>query len=192
MPYLSREVLEAMGFARLGQNVKISERASIYEPEKMEIGDNCRIDDFCVVSGRVMMGRNVHIAPMCLVAGGSLGIELGDFSGLAYHVQVFTQSDDYSGATMTNPTVPTRFKNESKAPVSIGRHAIIGAGSIIVPGVCVKEGTSVGAFSLVLKSTDDWSVYFGIPAKRIRERSRDLLELEKSYLESETGNRPPL
>lgn len=76
-----------MGFARLGRNVKISDKASIYEAEKMEIGDNSRIDDFCVVSGKIVMGRNVHIAPLCLVAGGNPGITFEDFSGLAYHVQ---------------------------------------------------------------------------------------------------------
>src|SRR6056297_248318 len=100
MGYLSRPDLEAMGFAALGRNVKISEKASIYEPEKMEIGDNCRIDDFCVISGRIIMGRNVYIGPLCLVAGGAPGIVFEDFATLAYNAQVFSQSDDYSGTTM--------------------------------------------------------------------------------------------
>lgn len=183
MGYLNRSELEAMGFASLGSNVKISEKASIYEPEKMEIGDNCRIDDFCVVSGRIVMGRNVHIAPGCLVAGGSPGVTLSDFCGLAYHVQVFAQSDDYNGSTMTNPTVPAGFKAEIKEPVLIGRHTIVGSGAVITPGVALGEGTAIGALALVLRPTEPWSVYAGVPAKFIKSRSQDLLKLEKLYLD---------
>lgn len=171
-----------MGFASLGRNVKISDNATIYNAEQMRIGDNSRIDDFCVVSGKLEIGRNVHIAPLCLVAGGKSGIKFGDFSGLAYGVKVFAQSDDYSGATMTNPTVPAEYKSEYFAQVEIGRHVIVGTGSVISPGVTLAEGTSVGALSLVLKSTDAWSIYVGSPARKLRSRKRDLLGMEQEYL----------
>lgn len=182
MAYLTHEQLEAMGFKSLGRNVKISDKASIYEASKMSIGDNTRIDDFCVISGKVTLGKYVHIAPLCLVAGGELGVEMEDFSGLAYHVQVFSQSDDYSGATLTNPTVPDEFKSERKARVTLGRHVIVGTGSVIFPGVHLAEGCSVGALALVAKSTEPWGIYVGNPARRVKERKRDLLQLEKKLL----------
>jgi len=185
MAYLSYDQLSKMGFKFLGKNVKISDKASIYNTELIEIGDNSRIDDFCVVSGQVSIGRNVHLAPYCLVAGGEKGVELNDFSGLAYQVQIFTQSDDYSGKTLTNPTVPNKYKNVLKRTVVVGRHVIVGAGSIIMPGVVLNEGTSVGAMSLVRKSTEPWSIYLGNPAKKIKVRKQDLLELESKYLKSE-------
>lgn len=185
MAYLTEKQLSEMGFKSLGKDVKISDRASIYNADQIEIGDYSRIDDFCVISGKVKLGRNVHIAPYCLVAGGEKGIVFEDFSGLAYQVQVFTQSDDYSGQTMTNPTVPAEFKKEAKRAVFIGRHSIVGAGSIILPGVTLNEGTSVGAMSLVRKSTESWSIYLGNPAKKIKDRKKDLLELERAYLEGE-------
>ena len=152
MGFLSQEQLEDMKFKSLGVNVKISDKASIYNSDQMEIGDHSRIDDFCVVSGRVKIGRNVHIAIFCNVAGGEKGIHLEDFSGLAYGCHVITQSDDYSGKTLTNPTVPDEFKLEKKAPVIIGRHSIIGTGSVVLPGVVLGEGTSVGALSMITKS----------------------------------------
>lgn len=185
MAYLTREQLKNMNFKYLGKNVKISDKASIYNCEEIEIGDNSRIDDFCVISGKIKIGRNVHIAPQCLVAGGETGIIMEDFSGLAYQVQVFTQSDDYSGKTLTNPTIPNEFKNELKKEVYIGKHVIIGAGSIIFPNVKIAEGCSVGAMSLVRKSTKSWGIYVGNPAKRIMDRKQDLLELEKKYLKIE-------
>ncbi len=185
MAYLTQDQLAAMGFRHLGENVRISDRASIYGADQMSIGDNSRIDDFCVVSGKVSIGRNVHVAPLCLVAGGEPGITLGDFSGLAYHVQVFSQTDDYSGDTMTNPTVPAKYKKETKAPVTIGRHVIIGSGAVVFPGVDIAEGCSVGALSLVSKSLEPWSICAGIPAKRVRARRRGLLTLEAEYLKDE-------
>lgn len=183
MAYLSYDALKSMGFRNLGSNVKISDKASIYNAESIAIGDSSRIDDFCVISGNVTIGKHVHIAPFCLVAGGEKGVVMDDFSGLAYNVQVFSQSDDYSGKTLTNPTVSDKYKKEKKLRVYIGRHVIVGASSIIFPGVNVAEGCSIGAMTLVNKNTDPWGIYVGNPAKRIKERKKGLLELEKNFLQ---------
>jgi len=185
MAYLTNEVLKGMGFKALGKNVKVSDKASIYNPETIEIGDHSRIDDFCVVSGRVKVGKYVHLAPFCLVAGGDVGITMDDFSGLAYGVKVFAQSDDYSGKTLTNPTVSDAYKNERKAAVRIGRHVIIGTGSIVFPGVDLADGCSVGAMALVSKSTEPWGIYTGNPARRVKDRKKDLLDLEAQFLREE-------
>lgn len=171
-----------MGFKKLGCNVQISRKASIYNPESITIGDFSRIDDFCVISGRVEIGRNVHIAVFCNVAGGEPGVFLHDFSGLAYSCTVFSQSDDYTGRSLTNPTVPGKYKKETKKPVTIGRHCIVGTHSVIFPGVVLAEGTAVGAMTLVTKSTEAWSVYSGIPAKKIKKRKMDLLKVEEQFL----------
>ncbi|OIQ26919.1 MAG: O-acetyltransferase [Alphaproteobacteria bacterium MedPE-SWcel] len=185
MAYLTQAQLEAMGFAALGVNVRISDKASLYEPEKMSLGDHTRIDDFCVVSGHVSTGRNVHIAPLCLVAGGAPGIRFDDFAGLAYGVKVFAQSDDYSGASLTNPTVPAAFKTELMAPVTLGRHVIVGANAVVAPGVALREGTAVGAGAVVLSSSAPWTILAGVPAKAIKARSTELLQLEQDYLRSD-------
>ncbi|MEK7792200.1 MAG: acyltransferase [Pseudomonadota bacterium] len=188
MAFISQEQLASMSFKRLGKNVRISAKAAIYNTDQIEIGDNSRIDDFCVISGKVSIGRNVHIAVFCNIAGGIEGIMLEDFSGLAYGCHVFSQSDDYTGRTLTNPTVPSIYKREMKKAVRIGRHCIVGTNSLIFLGVTLGEGCSVGAMSMVTKSTEEWSVYFGIPAKKLKDRKRDLLLLEQQYLKSELGD----
>lgn len=186
MAFYTRKELEGLGFRKIGRDVKVSNKASIYNPELIEIGDFSRIDDFCVVSGNVKIGKYVHFAVFNNVAGGEPGIEFEDFSGLAYGCHVFSQSDDYSGASLTNPTVPDEFKNEVKRAVVIGRHSIVGTGSVITPGTTLAEGTAVGALSLVTKSTEAWSIYFGSPARRIKARSKDLLEKERALLAKST------
>lgn len=188
MAFYSREELEKIGFKKLGNNVKISTKASIYRPHEIEIGDYSRVDDFCLLSGKIIIGRNVHLAAYSNVSAGKHSVIFEDFSGLAYGCHVFTGSDDYSGETLTNPTVPLEFKGLSEADVILGRHVIVGTNSIIFPGVIIAEGCSIGAFTMVTKSTESWGIYFGIPAKRVKERKKDLLILENKYLQGCKGN----
>jgi acetyltransferase-like isoleucine patch superfamily enzyme len=182
MAYLSEELLQAMGFKHIGKNVKISDKASIYNPESIEIGDHSRIDDFCIISGKVKLGKYCHITPMCLVAGGAPGVTLLDFCTLAYGVKVFSQSDDYTGESMVNSLVPAKYKNEIFSEVVLEKQVIVGAGSTIFPGVTIREGCSIGAMALVNKSTQPWGIYVGNPARRIKDRKKDLLELEAQFL----------
>ena len=185
MAYLTKDALQAMGFKELGDNVKVSDKASIYNPEEIELGDHSRIDDFCVVSGKVSIGRYCHITPMCLVAGGLPGITLSDFCTLAYGVKIFSQSDDYSGNTMVNSLVPKKYKDEYLAEVLLEKQVIVGAGSIIFPGVTIREGCSVGALTLINESTQPWGIYAGSPARRINDRKQDLLNLEAQFLKEQ-------
>lgn len=185
MSYYTKKQLMKLGFKSVGKNVKISDKSSIYDCNQISIDDNSRVDDFCILSGKIHIGKNVHITPMCLIAGGEKGIVFENFTTLAYGVQVFTQSDDYSGKTMTNSTVPKKYKKEYRKKVVLKKYSIVGAGSIIMPGVTLAKGTSIGAMSLVLKSTKPWGIYAGTPAKRMSDRKKDLLDLEKKYLESE-------
>lgn len=182
MAYLTANQLAEKEFKSLGENVRISDKASIYNANQIEIGDNSRVDDFCVLSGRIKIGSFCHIAPLCLVAGGQEGIFLDDFCGLSYGVKVFSQSDDYSGEAMVSPLVPSEYKNEKKEKVVLGRHVIVGTGSTVLPGVYIAEGCSIGAMTLVNRNTDSWGIYVGIPAKRVKERKKDLIELEKRFL----------
>lgn len=188
MAYYTNKELKQLGFKYIGKNVKISDKAGIYNFDQISIDDNSRIDDFCVVSGNIKIGENVHITPMCLVAGGEKGIVFEDFTTIAYGVQIFTQSDDYSGKTMTNSTLPKKYKNEYKKKVILRKYSIVGAGSIIMPGVILAKGTSIGAMSLVLKDTKSWSIYVGNPAKKIKKRNKDLLKLKKQYLKDGENN----
>ncbi len=186
MGYLSREHLKTMGFASLGEDVLISEKASIYGPERIAIGSRVRVDDFCLLSageGGIIIGSNVHIAAFCSLLG-QAKIIMEDFSGLACRVSIYSSSDDYSGDALTNPTVPAQFTSVTAAPVRIGRHVIVGSSSVVLPGSVLLEGCSVGALSLVKGAFGPWEVVAGQPARVIRKRRKGLLERERAYLAS--------
>ena len=160
----------------------ISRKASFYGTGSISIGDNVRIDDFCIVSGRVHLKNNIHIAAYSALYGGTAGIKIESFANVSSRVCVYAVSDDYSGCTMTNPTVPEKYKTIQNEPVYIGKHVIIGSGCTILPGVVMAEGTALGAMSLCKTSTEPWKIYAGIPAKILKDRQKGLLVLEKEYM----------
>jgi dTDP-4-amino-4,6-dideoxy-D-glucose acyltransferase len=191
MAAIGRDVLETMGFARLGSDLHISDRASFYGCSNIALGNNVRIDDFCVLSagqGGIAIGDHVHIAVYsCLIGKGR--ITLSDFCNISSRVSIYSSSDDYSGATMTNPTIPERHKNVRHADVTVGKHVIVGSGSVILPGATLEEGVAVGALSLVKERCTAFGIYAGNPARRVRERKRDLLHMEGEFMDDKFGSR---
>lgn len=180
--FYNSDELKEIGFKSIGANVLISRKASIYGTGNISIGDNVRIDDFCVLSGNIILGNYIHIAVSCCLFGGKAGIEFHDFSGLSSRCAVYAESDDFSGNAMTNPMVPDEYRNVIRGKVTLGRHALVGTGSTILPGVVIGEGVSVGSMSLVTKSLEPWGIYVGIPCKKLKERSKRLIDLEKKFL----------
>ncbi len=179
MGFLSKEVLDSMGFKSIGENVLISDKASIYNPKNISLGSNIRIDDFCILSAGekgIELGDYIHIACYVSLIGNEL-IKLHDFVGISSKTAVYSSSDDYSGNFLTGPTINNKFKNVDNRPVIFHTHSLIGAGVIILPGVEIGEGTAVGAMSLVSKSLEEWSIYSGVPAKFIKKRSKKMLTL---------------
>ena len=186
MAYLTRTEIEEIGFLQVGDNVYISEKASIYNPSKIKIGNNVRIDDFCLLSageGGIEIGNYVHIAAYSsLIGKGSIVLE--DFSNISSRVSIYSSSDDYSGGSLTNPMIPDEYKNVISEDVYLGKHVIVGCGSIILPGVTLHNGVAVGALSLVDKDVEDFKICAGVPAKVIKDRKKDLETMEHRFVSS--------
>lgn len=178
--------LKDAGFHKLGRNVKIHSRSSIYGTENISIGDNVRIDDFAVIiaTGEIRIGSHVTISCFSFI-GGTNGVVFEDFSSIGQGTKILTASDDYSGAMLTNPTVPREFTGGTAGKVVLKKHVIVGAGSVILPGCSIGTGSSVGALSLVNRCLDPWGVYVGIPVRKIKDRKKDLLVLEQQLKQKE-------
>ena len=187
MAHLDPTQLAAMGFSFLGKNVLISDKASIHNPGQIAIGDHSRIDDFCILSagsGGITIGKHVHIGCHSYMLGRG-AIILEDFSGISGRVAIYSSNEDYSGGSLTNPTVSEMYRNVSHGDVVLRKHAIVGSGAVILPGVEIGVGAVVGAMALVNHDCSEFGVYIGMPAKKKGERKRDLLELEKKFLDSQ-------
>lgn len=181
MTFLTREELEAIGFAEVGSNVLISEKASFYNAGYISIGDDVRIDDLCILSAGengFFVGNNIHIGAYSSLIGQGR-IQLLDFVNISSRVSIFSSNDDYSGRHLTNPMVPDEYKDVTVAPVCLEKHVIVGCGSVILPGVTLHEGAAVAALSLVKDDCAEFTIVGGRPATMLKKRSRALLGLEK-------------
>jgi galactoside O-acetyltransferase len=178
--FLDEAGLAALGLASYGTDVRIDAAARFYGADRIEIGSHTRIDAFCVLSageGGIRIGDHVHIAAHGFIAGAGR-IELEDFANISGRVSIYSSNDDYSGATLTGPTVPDALKDVQVAPVRVGRHVIVGAGSVILPGTTLGEGAAVGALSIVKRDADPFTIVAGTDGRVIGTRKRDLLDLE--------------
>ncbi len=187
MAYLKREELERMHFRSLGEDVCISDKAVIYHPERISLGNHVRIDDFVLISAGekgVSIGDYVHIAPFCGLYG-SEAISIGNYCALSSRVSVYSATDDYGGDWLTNPTFPEHLRNVQTGPILLGTHVIVGVGATLLPGARLDDGCAVGAHSLVTKHFERLSIVVGAPARFLKRRSDRIFALERELREGE-------
>lgn len=173
--FLNIEELSQIGLKNYGVNVLISRKVSFYSPETISLGNNVRIDDFCILSGDITIGSQVHISAYSALYG-RFGIRMDDYTGLSPRCMIFSAMDDFSGEYLVGPMVEERKTRVTGGLVHIKKFSQIGAGSTIFPNIVLEEGVAVGAMSLINKNLDSWAIYAGIPAKKIKNRDDKLLQ----------------
>lgn len=177
--FYSEMELKNIGFKQIGKNVKISKKASIYSPKDITIGNNVRIDDFTILSGKIEIGNYVHISAYVALYG-KYGIKIGNYCGCSPRSMIFSATDDFSGQYMISPMVPEEYTNIIGGEVILEDFTQLGANTIVMPKLTVHKGSVTGALSFVNKDLEEWGIYAGIPVKKIKERSKELLEKYKN------------
>jgi len=175
---------------KCGKNVTIHPLAKIVNPHMVEIDDYSQIDDFTFINGGdgIKIGKFVHIASFCSIIGkGKLVME--DFSGLSAGCRIITWSEDFSGVALTNPCIPTEFRILSSGVVKLCKHALLGTNTIVHPNVTIGEGATTGSNTLVTKDLEPWGIYIGLPARKLKDRKKDLLKSEKLLMEKCYGDK---
>ena len=182
--YFTESDLAELGFRSLVKNILVARDSIFVGVPNIEIGRHVRSDSNVTVaagSGSLTIGNYVHIG------GGSHinctgGVSIGDFVAISQGVKIYSASDDYSGEFMTNPTVPRHLRRDHVGEIAIGRHVIIGSGSVILPGVHLADGAAIGALSVVKSNVAEFTIVAGSPAKFIRPRSRNVLNLSREIM----------
>ncbi len=181
--------LEQLGFKHIGSNVHISRKASFYGIERISIGNHVRIDDFCVISagnGGIYLGNYIHIAVHSTIIGAGT-VRLADYCNISARVSIYSSNDDYSGEYMTNPMIDPLYTNVQHDSVTLEKHVVIGASSVVLPGVTINEGSAIGALSLVNNSVSSWGVYAGQPVTFRKKRKQGLLLHEQAFIATVGG-----
>jgi acetyltransferase-like isoleucine patch superfamily enzyme len=180
--YVAVSELRERGVTCGGDDVRVHHSVVIVQPENLILANHTRIDPFCIISatGTIRIGQHVHISGHCSLLG-EAGIEIEDFASISHGVKIFTAADIH-GAHLVGPTVPDSYRKVLKAPVRVKRHAAITVGAVLMPGVTVGEGAVVGPMSFVRRNVPEWTVWVGVPARRIAIRPRNALELGEKLL----------
>jgi galactoside O-acetyltransferase len=187
--FMTKPELEELGLGSIGRDVRISRHALIYSPERVHIGDHCRIDAFSILSAGdpgIRLGRNVHVSAYAAMLGRA-GIEVGDFVAISVRTTILTSSGDYSGVRSGLATLPDRYREGLHAPVRIGDFAAIGAGSLVLAGLDIGASSSIGALSLVREDVPEFAIVAGVPARRIGTRSAQHRELAQQLIAEEAA-----
>ena len=171
--FYSIDELANLGLKSYGSNVLISRKCSIYGGQNISIGDNVRIDDFCILSGNITIGSNIHISAYTALYG-AFGVVLEDYTGISQRCTLISASDDFSGEYLVGPIHSEEKTHVIGGTIIVRRFAHICAHCIIFPDVIVGEGCVVGAMSMVRHNTEPWWMYAGIPVKKLKIRSNNL------------------
>tara|TARA_R110002074_G_scaffold308094_2_gene478873 strand:+ start:1220 stop:1774 length:555 start_codon:yes stop_codon:yes gene_type:complete len=178
--FYTKQEIASFKFKSVGNNVLISRKASIFSPENISIGNNVRIDDFCLLSGKITLQSYIHISAYCALYG-KHEIEMESFTGLSPRCTLFSATDDFGGDFLISPMTNPKHNNIIKGKILIKKYSQIGTDTIILPNITIEEGTAIGAKSLVNKSTKPWGIYFGQPITKHKNRKKGILDLIKHY-----------
>jgi len=173
--FYTGDELKTLGLKKYGENVLISKKCSLYSADKISMGNNVRIDDFCILSGNIELGNYIHISAYSSLFAGKYVIILDDFTTVSSRCAIYAESDDYSGESPTNPMLPEECRTVYGGNVILRSHAIIGSNCTILPNITIGEGAAIGAMSLVSKNILEWGIYAGVPCRHLKKRSKRIL-----------------
>ena len=136
--------------AKIGKNTKIHPTALIREGQYVTIGDNCLINNNCLIqagksdNGTITLGNYVHMGVNVIILGFNHGF--------------YTKE------------IPIKEQDYMDAPVIIEDDVWIGGGAIILAGVKIGKGAIIAAGAVVTRNVPPYTIVGGIPAKVIKER----------------------
>jgi len=125
-------------------------------------GENVLIEQgfHCDYGNKITLGSRVYLNINCVLLDGG-AITLGDDCLIGPNVQILTINHDISPQARLTKT------NYAK-DVNIEHNVWIGAGSIILPGTTIYQGSVIGAGSVVTGSVEPNALYCGNPAKKLK------------------------
>ncbi|MCF7669979.1 MAG: acyltransferase [Verrucomicrobia bacterium] len=154
-----------------GKGLKVFKGSRLFPPEVISVGESTRIDEGVFIYGGagVDIGCNVHIAAGAAIIGGG-ECRIGDFAGISARALIITGLEDINSGKPTNPTVPPECRVVKRGKVSVGAHAVVFAGAIVLPNVEIGEGAVVAAGAIVHHDLKPWRVYAGNPLVQVGAR----------------------
>jgi acetyltransferase-like isoleucine patch superfamily enzyme len=145
-------------FFSVGKNTRLA-KGLRFEGKDFSIGDNCKIEWDTTLFSPVSIGNNCYINQRCVI---SQYVTIEDNVGIGAHTLIYGDSREVSD----DPNF--RAGKGTWKPVHIGKGAMIGACVTIMQGVTIGQGAVIAAGAVVIADCDANGVYAGVPAKKIK------------------------
>jgi acetyltransferase-like isoleucine patch superfamily enzyme len=171
---MSPLALDALGIRTFGEDVTVYDCVRLLNPERISFGSHIIVDDFVLLQGGsgLCICDYVHIASFASLSGGGR-CRIGNFAGIASGARLLTGTDLADGSGLLGPQIPAEFRAVDRPGLTVEDFVLIGANSVIHPGVVIGEGAVVGAGGVVLHDLEPWSINVGAPTRQIRRRPRE-------------------
>ena len=134
---------------------------------------------FPLEEGAVHIGKNVHIAPQCIISGIG-GAYISDNCSLASGAKLYSFSNHYrSDEFPSDRKIKFAIRVDQdqqfmiQGPVFLEENVGVAVNAVILPGVWILENSFVSINSVVSTSFEANSLIAGNPARRIRSRYED-------------------
>jgi len=137
----------------------------------LRLGSGCAVDKGCIVwiaseseaEPHISLGNRVYIGPYCFL-GSFLPLSIGENTIVGAFTYVITANH------RAFPGLPVRDQGYESAPITIGKDVWIGCHVVILPGVTIGDHAVIGAGAVVNKDVPPWEKWGGVPAKKIGMR----------------------
>lgn len=132
------------------------------------IGKNCEIHPFSMLlthGGDIHLGDNCSVNPFTIIYGCG-GAHIGNNVRIAAHVMVVPENHNPG-----TDAVPVRLSGNTRKGIRIDDNVWIGAGACILDGVSIGRNAVIGAGSVVTRSVPANTTVVGVPARVVKMRS---------------------
>lgn len=158
-------------FKKCGKNVFVGKNC-IITYRNISIGDNVSIGSNCIflsTVAKIIMGNHIMFGPSVTMITGNHRIDI---------------LGKYMIDVKENEKLP-----ENDQDIVIEDDVWIGANAVVLKGVRIKEGSIIAAGSVVVNDVEPYSIYGGVPAKKIKVRfTPEQVILHKSILNKGGNN----
>ncbi len=159
----NEEIKKSLGYC--GNNVYIGHNVIFTNPKNVILGDNIRIDPFCLITTALEVDSYAQICSHAVLGGGSSHkIKLSKWNFIGYGSKLFCASEDYSGEF--GPVNEFWGNNKIfRGDITFEDYSGIASDVMVFPGVTIPEGCTIGAKSFVYSKNElkMWSIYLGNP-----------------------------
>jgi acetyltransferase-like isoleucine patch superfamily enzyme len=153
---------------RVGKGVRIHPFSCV-DPDtgKIILGEGTIIHRGAILKsyrGSVTLGKNVSVNPYSILYGHG-GLTIGNDVRIAAHAVIIPANHVYEGRA-----TPIYKMGETRIGITIEDDVWIAAGVKVLDDTHIAKGCVIGANAVIKGKTDEYGIYVGIPAKKIKER----------------------